>query len=178
LADRETHERARVAVAQWRASKPSPSFLARTEQRDLTTVTAPALLGMRTYGRSDLMTWSAVVRAGAQVVTDLKGKVTFWQISTCLNRSGIPKPGCSFRVTRLIWKDPLSTPGFQEEPTQEPKSIYLGKFDLNGYSFRAYERETDKAGRQFRLISFPSLTPEREAAFIRYMVNEGLIENI
>ena len=27
LADRETHERARVAVAQWRASKPSPSFL-------------------------------------------------------------------------------------------------------------------------------------------------------
>jgi hypothetical protein len=78
----------------------------------------------------------------------------------------------------LIWKDPLSTPGFQEEPTQEPKSIYLGKFDLNGYSFRAYERETDKAGRQFRLISFRSLTPEREAAFIRYMVNEGLIENI
>jgi len=81
----------------------------------------------------------------------------------------------------FIWKDLLSGPDppvkpIPEQPDQE--GVYLGSFDLNGYSFKAYERETANGNRQFRLVSLPPLTPEREAAFIRYIVNEGLIENI
>jgi hypothetical protein len=81
----------------------------------------------------------------------------------------------------LMRKDQLSAPQFPEEPTlepPEPEGVYLGSFDLNGYSFKAYECQIAKDGRQFRLISFPPLTPEREAAFIRYIVNESLIENM
>jgi hypothetical protein len=55
----------------------------------------------------------------------------------------------------LIWKDLLSAPKFLEEPMPEPEGAYLGSFDLNGYSFKAYERETADGGRQFRLIHFP-----------------------
>ncbi len=69
----------------------------------------------------------------------------------------------------LIWKDLLSAPTFQEELAAEPEGVYLGRFDLNGYSLKAYEREADNGGRQFRLISFPAATHEREAAFIRYI---------
>jgi hypothetical protein len=73
----------------------------------------------------------------------------------------------------LIWKDLLSAPERPEEPTperSEQEGVYLGSFDLNGYSFKAYERETGDGNRQFRLISFPPLTNEREAALIRYIV--------
>ena len=81
----------------------------------------------------------------------------------------------------LAWKDLSRVGNLPKEPMPdqpEPEVFYLGSFDLNGYSFKAYERGTANGGRQFRLISFPPLTPEREAAFIRYIVNEGLIENI
>jgi hypothetical protein len=81
----------------------------------------------------------------------------------------------------LICKDLLSALELPEEPTPEqpePEGVYLGSFDLNGYSFRAYERKIANGSGQFRLISFLPLSPQREAAFIRYIVNEGLIENI
>jgi hypothetical protein len=55
---------------------------------------------------------------------------------------------------------------------------YLGKFRLNGYLFEAYEREANDGVSEFRLISSPSINPAREAAFIRYMVQEGLIESM
>ena len=41
-----------------------------------------ALLGVRTYGRSDLANWSAMIKAGALVVSGLKDRVVFWQVST------------------------------------------------------------------------------------------------
>jgi hypothetical protein len=31
--------------------------------------------------------------------------------------------------------------------------------------------------KQFRLVSSPKVSPEQEAAYIRYIVNEGLIED-
>jgi hypothetical protein len=52
------------------------------------------------------------------------------------------------------------------------------RLDLNGYSLRAYECETARDGKQFRLVSIPGVAPQKEAAVIRYIVNEGLIENI
>ena len=60
----------------------------------------------------------------------------------------------------------------------ESDGIFLGKFELNGRSITAYERENDLGGRQLRLNSYPAITPEQEAALIRYIVNEGLVENI
>ena len=60
----------------------------------------------------------------------------------------------------------------------EADGVYLGKFNLNGYTFKAYERETVDGSRQFRLSAFPSITCEQEAALIRYLVNEGLVENL
>ena len=55
--------------------------------------------------------------------------------------------------------------------------MYLGSLDLNGYSIKTYECETNQGEKQFRLVSMPAATLEKEAALIRYIVNEGLIEN-
>ena len=67
---------------------------------------------------------------------------------------------------------------FQEKPAWRREGTNLGSFDLNGYSFSAYECAPNKNGTQLRLTSIPALTYEQEAAFIRYIVNEGLAENI
>jgi hypothetical protein len=56
--------------------------------------------------------------------------------------------------------------------------VVTGRFRLNGYSFEAYEREGENGSKQFRLVSSAKVNPEREAACIRYMVNEGLIEDL
>jgi len=73
----------------------------------------------------------------------------------------------------LILKEP-----FRKALLDESKSICLGAFHLNGHSFEAYERETDYGGRQFRLRSYPSVNPDQEAAIIRYLVHEGLIDDM
>ena len=67
---------------------------------------------------------------------------------------------------------------FRKALLDESKSICLGAFHLNGHSFEAYERETDYGGRQFRLRSYPSVNPDQEAAIIRYLVHEGLIDDM
>ena len=77
----------------------------------------------------------------------------------------------------LILKEPFRK-ALLDEPTTESKSICLGAFHLNGHSFEAYERETDYGGRQFRLRSYPSVNPDQEAAIIRYLVHEGLIDDM
>ncbi|MBV8223814.1 MAG: hypothetical protein JO232_01340 [Verrucomicrobia bacterium] len=56
------------------------------------------------------------------------------------------------------------------------EGTYLGKFELNGHLFEAYERRANNGASEFRLLSSPSVNPAQEAAFIRYLVNEGLIE--
>ncbi len=63
----------------------------------------------------------------------------------------------------LIWNGPLCAP-VKEEPMPEADGVYLGKFNLNGYTFKAYERETVDGSRQFRLSAFPSITCEQEAS--------------
>lgn len=78
-------------------------------------------------------------------------------------------------VFLLICKDQQPTSSFQEMPALE---FCLGRFDLNGRSLEAYECESDKNGTQLRLTSFPTLTREQEAAFIRYIFNEDLVETI
>jgi hypothetical protein len=66
----------------------------------------------------------------------------------------------------------------REKVPLQPEGAYLGRFDLNGHSFKAYECDSDENGTQLRLTSFPAVTTEQEAAVIRYIVNEGLVEII
>ena len=49
---------------------------------------------------------------------------------------------------------------------------------MNGYFFEAYERDGENGSKQFRLLSSPKLDSDREAACIRYLVNEGLIDEL
>ena len=54
----------------------------------------------------------------------------------------------------------------------------LGSIRLNGYYLVAYERETPDGRKQFRLASVRTLTPEREAALIRYLALEGFLGSL
>jgi hypothetical protein len=79
----------------------------------------------------------------------------------------------------LIWKEPLSAIIVEEEAMPIPatgKCKTLGRIDLNGIYFEAYEEEMGHGGKRFRLQSFPPIGPEREAGFIRYLIHEGFIE--
>jgi hypothetical protein len=78
----------------------------------------------------------------------------------------------------LIWIDAINMAIGGNQPALISRGSYLGKFRLNGYLFEAYEQGADNGVRQFRLISSPSVNPAREAAFIRYLVHEGLIESM
>jgi hypothetical protein len=54
----------------------------------------------------------------------------------------------------------------------------LGSVRLNGYYLVAYERETPDGKKLFRLASSRTLTPEREAALIRYLALEGFLGSL
>ena len=54
----------------------------------------------------------------------------------------------------------------------------LGYVQLNGYYLVAYEHETQDGRKQFRLASSRTLTPEREAALIRYLALEGFLGSL
>lgn len=61
------------------------------------------------------------------------------------------------------------------ESSTEP---YLREFYLNGNLFQPYEQETSSGRKQFRLLSTPQMSPDREAAVIRYLITEGLSEKM
>jgi hypothetical protein len=74
--------------------------------------------------------------------------------------------------------DVIRLPAVRHEPALKSTGTYLGNFQLNGYLFKAYERQANNGRREFRLLSSASLNPAQEAAFIRYMIHEGLIEDL
>lgn len=76
----------------------------------------------------------------------------------------------------LLLVDAIRTAAVAHEPPLKFKGTYLSRFQLNGHLFEAYEREANKGGREFRLVASPPVNPVQEAAFIRYMIHEGLIE--
>ena len=78
----------------------------------------------------------------------------------------------------LIWLDTSSLSAAGNQPVLGTNGVYLGKFKLNNYLFEAYERAANDGRREFRLVSHPPVSFEKEAAFVRYMVNEGLIEDM
>ena len=75
----------------------------------------------------------------------------------------------------LIWRDLFAS---EAHSLARPKGKFLGEFRLNGHFFEAYERDEENGSRQFRLLSSPKMDPEQEAACIRYLVNEALIEEL
>src|SRR6516225_7706321 len=75
----------------------------------------------------------------------------------------------------LIWTDLAVAVVFSPA---RPKGNFLGEFRLNGYFFEAYEREEESGAKRFRLLASPVMDSAREAACIRYLVNEGLIEEL
>jgi hypothetical protein len=77
-----------------------------------------------------------------------------------------------------LWKDLPDASVVGHESLVRSQGNFLGRFHLNGCSFEAYEKEGENGSKQFRLVSSPKVSPEREAACIRYMVNEGLIEDL
>ena len=78
----------------------------------------------------------------------------------------------------LICLDTIKLTVASKESPLTANGVYLGRFKLNNYSFEAYERAADDGRTEFRLIAFPSINPAKEAAVVRYMVNEGVIENL
>jgi hypothetical protein len=77
--------------------------------------------------------------------------------------------------TFLIWTDLAAVVVFS---LTRPKGNFLGEFRLNGNFFEAYEREEKNGTRRFRLLASSMMDSAREAACIRYLVNEGLIEEL
>ena len=81
----------------------------------------------------------------------------------------------------LVWKEPLTAMIVQDEAAPDEAKVkcnetFLSGINLNGYYFEAYEEETGHCVRRFRLRSFPPISAEREAGFIRYLIREGFIE--
>lgn len=74
--------------------------------------------------------------------------------------------------------DAMEWPAVSQTSLLQAQGKYLGNFRLNGYSLRAYERQTTGGGKEFHLVSFPSMGHLREAAFVRYLIQEGLIEDL
>jgi hypothetical protein len=68
-----------------------------------------ALVGMKTYGRSDLLSWSSAIKAGALIATGLKDRATFWQVSA------LPTPTWNTETGMDVPTDPTFT-GFLVQP--------------------------------------------------------------
>jgi hypothetical protein len=76
----------------------------------------------------------------------------------------------------LICRDLLLDLGCPREARLKSEGNFPGAFHLNGFFVKAYEQPGKNGSKQFRLVSWPRFSPEREAACIRYIVHEGLIE--
>ena len=85
---------------------------------------------------------------------------------------------CLSSSLSLIWLDTIGLSAAGNQPVLTANEVYLGKFKLNNYVFKAYECAAHDGRREFRLVSHPSISFAKEAAFVRYIVNEGLIEDM
>lgn len=66
----------------------------------------------------------------------------------------------------------------EDGPPIQIDGIELGCMQLNGYYLVAYECENPDGRKRFRLASSRALTPEREAALIRYLALEGFLGSL
>jgi hypothetical protein len=66
----------------------------------------------------------------------------------------------------------------KHEFTEDSGELCLREFYLNGHFFQPYEQAISIGQKKFRLLSTPPMDPDREAAVIRYLLNEGLCERM
>ena len=78
----------------------------------------------------------------------------------------------------LIVLDTVKLTESSFRPIFTSRGMYLGKLCLNGFLLEAYERETNENRKEFRLTSTPPVRIAQEAAFVRYIVNEGLVDEL
>lgn len=64
------------------------------------------------------------------------------------------------------------------ELAEYSRELCLEGFYLNGRFFQPYKEAISIGHKKFRLLSRPPMEPEREAALIRYLINEGLSEQM
>jgi hypothetical protein len=91
-------------------------------------------------------------------------------VNLALGLAGITLCMIGFRLLLLATAD--------DGLTVEVDGTELGCVQLNGYYLVAYEHETPDGRKQFRLASARTLTPEREAALIRYLTLEGFLASL
>ena len=95
---------------------------------------------------------------------------TYLLVNVALGLGGLILGAAGFRLLFIATADdglPIQVDGTE-----------LGCVQLNGYYLVAYERETPDGRKQFRLASPRTLTPEREAALIRYLALEGFLGSL
>ena len=66
----------------------------------------------------------------------------------------------------------------KSKPAVGSRELCFKEFYLNGDFFQPFEQETSNGRKQFRLSSTPPLGSDREAAVVRYLINEGLSERM
>ncbi len=81
----------------------------------------------------------------------------------------------------LCWKDRfLAMTGNGEAGPGQRRAMaverFLGKINLNGRFLEAYEEEVGSGSKQFRLRASPPIGAKEEAAYIRYLIREGFID--
>ncbi len=88
--------------------------------------------------------------------------------------------GCVFWFIGFVLagKGPLANTRLRHEFVAGSGELCPREFYFNGYWFQPYEQQTSTGRKQFRLSSTPQISPGREAAVIRYLINEGLSERM
>jgi hypothetical protein len=75
-------------------------------------------------------------------------------------------------------KGALAKPQLTYEFAERSGELCFREFHFNGYWLQPYEQTTSSDRKQFRLSSTPQISPDREAAVIRYLIHEGLSDKI
>jgi hypothetical protein len=75
-------------------------------------------------------------------------------------------------------KGALAKPQLTYEFAERSGELCFREFYFNGYWFQPYEQTTSSDRKQFRLSSTPQISPDREAAVIRYLIHERLSDKI
>jgi hypothetical protein len=103
------------------------------------------------YQANHIGAWIAICAAG----------FVFWFIGSAFARKGVP-----------------ANPQLRHEFPKGSEELCLREFYLNGYWFQPYEQGMPGGRKQFRLSATPPISPDREAAVIRYLIHEGLSEKM
>lgn len=111
------------------------------------------------------------VTGGVVLIAVLNWESSFYMpVNLALGLAGVTLCIIGFRLLLIATEE--------EGLAMEINGAALGSIQLNGYHLVAYESEAPDGKKQFRLASWHRLTPEREAALIRYLALEGFLVSL